>query len=61
VGGILYLLNLPFLILAFNSPFYRARFEKMFPIAPADHGEPQRDDVVLAALASRDPTDRDGG
>lgn len=29
-GSLLYLLNLPFLILAFRSPFYRKRFEYIF-------------------------------
>lgn len=32
LGGILYLLNLPFLVLAFRCPFYRERFEKFFGI-----------------------------
>ena len=32
----LYLLNLPFMLLAFNSPFYRARFHALFcPEKPA--------------------------
>ena len=30
MGGFLYLLNLPFLILAFKSPFYQQRFEDIF-------------------------------
>ncbi|MGD0516953.1 MAG: hypothetical protein ABSA26_05395 [Thermoguttaceae bacterium] len=30
LGGIIYLLNLPFLILAFNSHFYRKRLEQIF-------------------------------
>ena len=30
VGGILYVSNLPFLILAFKSPFYQDRFESIF-------------------------------
>jgi hypothetical protein len=29
-AGMLYLLNLPFMLLAFNSPFYRARFHALF-------------------------------
>lgn len=29
-GGVIYLLNLPFMILAFNSPFYRKRLEQIF-------------------------------
>jgi hypothetical protein len=32
VGGIVYLVNLPFLILALNNPFYRQRLETMFRI-----------------------------
>lgn len=35
LAGILYLVNLPFLILAFNSPFYRERFERVFRVAKA--------------------------
>ena len=31
-AGVLYLLNLPFLELAFRCPFYRERFEKLFRI-----------------------------
>jgi hypothetical protein len=30
LSGILHLINLPFLLLAFKSPFYRKRFESMF-------------------------------
>lgn len=30
VGTILYLINLPFMILAFKSPFYRQRFQNVF-------------------------------
>jgi hypothetical protein len=30
LGGIIYLINLPFLILAFNSHFYRKRLEQLF-------------------------------
>jgi len=33
LGSSLYLLNLPFLILAFKSPFYRERFESLFGVA----------------------------
>jgi hypothetical protein len=29
-AGMLYLLNLPFMLLAFNSPLYGARFHAMF-------------------------------
>lgn len=32
IGGILYLVNLPFLILAFKSPFYGDRFKRIFHI-----------------------------
>lgn len=39
VAGMLYLLNLPFMLLAFNSPFYAARFHAMFcPERPLDSG-----------------------
>jgi hypothetical protein len=40
LGGILYLLNLPFLILAFNSPLYEDRFERMFHVGE-DRAEPR--------------------
>jgi hypothetical protein len=36
LAGILYLLNLPFLILAFKDPFYGDRFERMFHLKKAE-------------------------
>lgn len=40
LGGVLYLLNLPFLILAQKSPFYRERFESMFLAGKTDAAPP---------------------
>ncbi len=39
LGGTVYLLNLPFLVLAFKSPFYRKRFESIFGIAPISRSD----------------------
>ncbi len=38
LGSMLYALNLPFLILAFNSPFYRERFVKVFDVGRLQNG-----------------------
>jgi hypothetical protein len=32
LGGILYVLNLPFLVLAFKNPFYMERLKKLFHV-----------------------------
>jgi hypothetical protein len=52
VGGILYVLNLPFLILAFKSPFYRDRFESIFRlkkrVAVVDGSGTHQEDVADA-------------
>ncbi len=34
-GVVLYLLNLPFMLLAFHNSFYRERFCKVFGLQPA--------------------------
>ncbi len=58
LGGIIYLINLPFLILAFKSPFYRERFERIFINGKGRQGEDQwyrhLDDTPLSA----EPTGR---
>lgn len=52
-GGILYLINLPFLELALRCPFYRERFEKIFLVGkdyrPEDESNRPSDDVPLPA------------
>jgi hypothetical protein len=40
LAGIVYLCNLPFLILALNNPFYRRRLEAMFRVRQKSIGEP---------------------
>ena len=35
LGGMVYLMNLPFLVLAFKSPFYRERLENLFGVEVA--------------------------
>ena len=58
LGGVIYLINLPFLILAFKSPFYRERFERIFINGQGRQGEDQwyrhLDDTPLSA----EPTSR---
>ena len=44
MGAVVYLLNLPFLILAFNSPFYRQRFEALFGIEVVHRQDLERGD-----------------
>jgi hypothetical protein len=39
LGSIVYLLNLPFLVLAFKSPFYRERFESLFGVEVVRHSD----------------------
>ena len=64
LASILYLINLPFLILAFKSPFYRERFESMFLAGKAGAGLPSGS--IPADSADRpaelsDPPLPDGG
>jgi hypothetical protein len=47
IGTVVVLINLPFLILAIKSPFYRQRFEKMFGVAREQTPEPE---LVAAAV-----------
>ncbi len=64
LAGILYLVNLPFLILAFKSPFYRERFESMFLVkktgAELPSGSIPGDSADRPAEAA-DPPLPDGG
>ena len=45
LGGMVYLLNLPFLILAFKNPFYRQRFEALFGIEVVRRQDLERGDT----------------
>ena len=59
LGGTLYLINLPFLILAFKSPFYRERFLKTFCLEKSASlgGETEApfDDVPFSAEPTAKP------
>jgi hypothetical protein len=59
LGGALYLINLPFLILAFKSPFYRERFLKTFCLEKSDSLEGETaaplDDVPFSAEPTAKP------
>jgi hypothetical protein len=51
-AGILYLVNLPFLILAFKSPFYGERFETIFRVGKDRCGEPTPPDLGDSPFAT---------
>lgn len=55
VGSLLYLVNLPFLELAFKSPFYRDRFEKLFHVETDPDSDPGWREL-LADASSTHPT-----
>ena len=55
VGSLVYLVNLPFLELAFKSPFYRDRFEKLFHIEKDPESDPGWREL-LADASSIHPT-----
>jgi hypothetical protein len=55
LGGILYLVNLPFLVLAFNCPFYRERFENIFHSKKED-AEDREHGYLLDESYSTEPT-----
>jgi hypothetical protein len=50
LGVVLYVVNLPFLTLAWRNPFYAARFQQVFRLAPAATGSPFGAAIVEASL-----------
>jgi hypothetical protein len=59
VTGVLYLPNLPFLVLAFKCPFYRQRFDKLFRIETRDDSEWEARMLLdVVAPLSTDPTSK---
>jgi hypothetical protein len=55
LGGIIYLVNLPFLVLAFNCPFYKERFENIFYRKKED-AEDRKHGYLLDESFSTEPT-----
>lgn len=55
-AAVLYLLNWPFLELAFRSPLYRRRFEKLFHVETVSSPESQELQLVDEPPISTDPT-----
>ena len=56
VGGTLYLITLPFVILAFKSPFYRERFEKLFRVKVGRRLDWAQPEILDDAPLSTEPT-----
>jgi hypothetical protein len=56
LGGILCLVNLPFLVLAFKCPLYQERFQKLFRVAKAADVADDRDEPFDAGPLSTAPT-----
>ena len=61
VAAVLYLINLPFVVLAFKSPFYRKRFDRMFRIGLGRSpfaAVPSDLDVVVCQIVGGEETNR---
>jgi hypothetical protein len=50
LGVVLYLVNLPFLTLAWRNPFYAARFQQVLRLTPVAKGSPFAAEIVEASL-----------